>query len=207
VCSHLVAVVLSLRFLFSQLSAISFYPDLRTSNKVSGRPSFIPHRGNSLPRIAEAELNELDFKEHPSHTTHPSGVSFKSTRRPQEARKRSLNLRLPIQPDYLVCALRETWVSLINCSQVRLPTPRPQLAQRKPYLPASLTNLSTTELELYRLEQKYARRKNRTTFNTGAQYVDGEYVYSGTDSVVASPSSPTTKTGNRTWSPPRGGWR
>ena len=80
-------------------------------------------------------------------------------------------------------------------------------AQRKPCLLASLTNLSTTELELYRLEQKYARRKNRATFNTGAQYVNGEYVYAGTDPVVASPTSPTTKADNRTWSAPGGGWR
>ncbi|KAK2734804.1 hypothetical protein FQN57_001454 [Myotisia sp. PD_48] len=42
------------------------------------------------------------------------------------------------------------------------------------------------KLELYRLEQKYARRKNRNTFTTGAHYVDGEYVYNGT--------SPTTST-------------
>ncbi|KAL4808274.1 hypothetical protein BDV18DRAFT_158382 [Aspergillus unguis] len=33
------------------------------------------------------------------------------------------------------------------------------------------------KLELYRLEQRYARRKHRSTF-TGVQYVDGEYVYS-----------------------------
>ncbi|OJJ02675.1 hypothetical protein ASPSYDRAFT_88506 [Aspergillus sydowii CBS 593.65] len=32
-------------------------------------------------------------------------------------------------------------------------------------------------LEIYRLEQRYARRKHRTTF-TEVQYVDGEYVYS-----------------------------
>ncbi|ODH39514.1 hypothetical protein ACO22_01851 [Paracoccidioides brasiliensis] len=33
------------------------------------------------------------------------------------------------------------------------------------------------KLELYRLEQRYARRKNRSTFTTGAQYVNGEYIY------------------------------
>ncbi|KAL3475485.1 hypothetical protein BJX99DRAFT_259430 [Aspergillus californicus] len=32
-------------------------------------------------------------------------------------------------------------------------------------------------LEIYRLEQRYARRKHRSTFS-GVQYVDGEYVYS-----------------------------
>lgn len=39
--------------------------------------------------------------------------------------------------------------------------------------------------ELYRLEQRYTRREKRTTFISGAQYVDGEYVYT---------ASPTTST-------------
>ena len=34
------------------------------------------------------------------------------------------------------------------------------------------------ELELYRLEQRYTRRRNKTAFVSEAQYVDGEYVYS-----------------------------
>ncbi|KIY02931.1 uncharacterized protein Z520_01396 [Fonsecaea multimorphosa CBS 102226] len=51
------------------------------------------------------------------------------------------------------------------------------------------------ELELYRLEQKYARRKNRTTFTTGAVYQDGEYFYtSAADS--RSPTMSTNSTGN-----------
>ena len=33
------------------------------------------------------------------------------------------------------------------------------------------------KVELYRLEQRYARRDKRTTFTTGARYVDGEYIY------------------------------
>ncbi|KAI9932717.1 hypothetical protein ASPWEDRAFT_166371 [Aspergillus wentii DTO 134E9] len=33
------------------------------------------------------------------------------------------------------------------------------------------------KIELYRLEQRYARRKHRSTFHAGVQYVDGEYVY------------------------------
>ncbi|PYI11584.1 hypothetical protein BO78DRAFT_413398 [Aspergillus sclerotiicarbonarius CBS 121057] len=32
------------------------------------------------------------------------------------------------------------------------------------------------KIELYRLEQRYARRKHRSTFS-GVTYVDGEYVY------------------------------
>jgi hypothetical protein len=80
-----------------------------------------------------------------------------------------------------------------SCYPLRNQPPHTQLTPHPP------------ELELYRLEQKYARRKNRSTFNTGAQYVDGEYVYAGTDFTVASPSSPTTKNSNRAWSPPRGG--
>ncbi|KAK5064276.1 hypothetical protein LTR84_000109 [Exophiala bonariae] len=50
-----------------------------------------------------------------------------------------------------------------------------------------------SKLELYRLEQKYARRKNRTTFSTGAQYVDGEYVYN--NSADSSPTMSATSTG------------
>jgi len=34
------------------------------------------------------------------------------------------------------------------------------------------------KLELYRLEQRYTRRRNRrSTFASEAQYIDGEYVY------------------------------
>ncbi|KAI9738338.1 MAG: hypothetical protein M1834_008836 [Cirrosporium novae-zelandiae] len=50
-----------------------------------------------------------------------------------------------------------------------------------------LLDLLQSKLELYRLEQRYARRKNRRTFTTGATYVDGEYVYDS-----ASPTSAST---------------
>ncbi|KAI5821132.1 hypothetical protein BZA77DRAFT_348333 [Pyronema omphalodes] len=33
------------------------------------------------------------------------------------------------------------------------------------------------KFELYKLEQKYTKRKRRTTFISDATYVDGEYVY------------------------------
>lgn len=42
------------------------------------------------------------------------------------------------------------------------------------------------KIELYRLEQKYTRRKNRSTFTTGAHYVDGEYVYHSDGQLSAS---------------------
>jgi len=63
-----------------------------------------------------------------------------------------------------------------------------------------------SKLELHRLEKKYARRKNRSTFVTDAQYVDGEYVYNSA-SEATSPSTSTSKNPNNMWSPPRGGWR
>ncbi|KAJ5898788.1 hypothetical protein N7495_003532 [Penicillium taxi] len=54
------------------------------------------------------------------------------------------------------------------------------------------------KLELYRLEQRYARRKHRSNFSTGALYVDGEYVYQA-------PTSPVTKHSTGThWRP--SGW-
>ncbi|EKV07209.1 hypothetical protein Pdw03_1088 [Penicillium digitatum] len=56
------------------------------------------------------------------------------------------------------------------------------------------------KLELYRLEQRYARRKHRSTFSTGAQYVDGEYVYSG----ASSPTSTVPKQSTGSWRP--SGW-
>ncbi|EXJ90014.1 hypothetical protein A1O3_03082 [Capronia epimyces CBS 606.96] len=45
------------------------------------------------------------------------------------------------------------------------------------------------KIELYRLEQKYARRKNKTSYTTGAQYVDGEYIYSDQSSPTVSANS------------------
>ncbi|KAI7163830.1 hypothetical protein KC349_g1089 [Hortaea werneckii] len=45
-----------------------------------------------------------------------------------------------------------------------------------------------SKYELYRLEQRYTRRDKRTTFASGAQYVDGEYIYSPT------PTTSTTST-------------
>jgi len=63
-----------------------------------------------------------------------------------------------------------------------------------------------SKLELHRLEKKYARRKNRSTFVTDAQYVDGEYVYSPA-SEASSPSTTTSKHSNGMWTAPRGGWR
>ncbi|CAL5874416.1 uncharacterized protein PFLUO_LOCUS8712 [Penicillium psychrofluorescens] len=54
-------------------------------------------------------------------------------------------------------------------------------------------------LELYRLEQRYTRRKNRSTFTTGAQYVDGEYVYSSSGSN--SPTSTVSKHSTGSWRP------
>ncbi|TAQ89843.1 hypothetical protein B7494_g1802 [Chlorociboria aeruginascens] len=38
------------------------------------------------------------------------------------------------------------------------------------------------KLELFRLEQRYTRRRNRCTFISAAQYVDGEYIYSASPS-------------------------
>ncbi|EPE10844.1 hypothetical protein F503_05939 [Ophiostoma piceae UAMH 11346] len=67
------------------------------------------------------------------------------------------------------------------------------------------------KLELFRLEQRYTRRRNRrSTFVSNAIYVDGEYVYqtpistgssSNTSTVSATasraPTSPVNKARNR----------
>lgn len=58
----------------------------------------------------------------------------------------------------------------------------------------------TAELELYRLEQKYAKRKNRQTLATGATYVDGEYRYDGgiSQPISASSTGSSSSMGKRT---------
>jgi len=50
----------------------------------------------------------------------------------------------------------------------------------------NLLDLLHSKLELFRLEQRYTRRRNRrSTFVSEAQYVDGEYIYSPTSSYSA----------------------
>ena len=50
----------------------------------------------------------------------------------------------------------------------------------------NLIDLLHKKLELFRLEQRYTRRRNRrSTFVSEAQYVDGEYIYSPTSSYSA----------------------
>jgi hypothetical protein len=51
------------------------------------------------------------------------------------------------------------------------------------------------KLEIYRLEQRYTRRDKRSTWVSGAQYVNGEYVY-GNESTVTSPTSSTSSRGS-----------
>ena len=51
------------------------------------------------------------------------------------------------------------------------------------------------KLEIYRLEQRYTRREKRTTWVSGAHYVDGEYIY-GNESTVSSPTSSTNTKGS-----------
>ncbi|KAH8595253.1 hypothetical protein B0O99DRAFT_687095 [Bisporella sp. PMI_857] len=49
-----------------------------------------------------------------------------------------------------------------------------------------LFELLQQRIELFRLEQRYTRRRNRrSTFVSEAQYVDGEYVYSPNSSYSA----------------------
>ncbi|KAN0083574.1 hypothetical protein V8E54_002662 [Elaphomyces granulatus] len=47
-----------------------------------------------------------------------------------------------------------------------------------------------SKIELYRLEQRYMRRKHRTTFPGDVHYVNGEYVYA--NSAQTSPTSTTS---------------
>ena len=40
--------------------------------------------------------------------------------------------------------------------------------------------------QIYKLEQRYARRGKRSTFTAAAQYVDGEYVYVSSSTAKSS---------------------
>ena len=75
---------------------------------------------------------------------------------------------------------------------------------------ANILERIQAKLELFRLEQRYTRRRNRrSTFVSNAIYVDGEYVYqtpvstgsSSTSTVSATasraPTSPANKARNR----------
>ena len=55
------------------------------------------------------------------------------------------------------------------------------------------------EIQLYRLEQRYARRKHRSDFHAGVQYVDGEYVYTN---GLGSPGTVSKHSTGSYWKPP-----
>ncbi|KAK6065593.1 hypothetical protein SCUP234_12481 [Seiridium cupressi] len=53
------------------------------------------------------------------------------------------------------------------------------------------------KLELYRLEQRYTRNRNRrTTFISNAVYVDGEYVFNSPNNTGSSTQSSTASSPN-----------
>jgi hypothetical protein len=66
---------------------------------------------------------------------------------------------------------------------------------QKPNHKMGLFETLRAKLEIYRLEQRYTRRDKRSTWVSGAQYVDGEYVY-GNESTVTSPTSSTSSRGS-----------
>lgn len=69
----------------------------------------------------------------------------------------------------------------------------PSTNLRKPL--NTLCRWHLSELELYRLEQRYTRREKRTTFISEAQYVDGEYIY--VSSPVSTKSISTSTSSQR----------
>ena len=64
----------------------------------------------------------------------------------------------------------------------------------KPNQKMGLFETLRAKLEIYRLEQRCTRRDKRSTWVSGAQYVNGEYVY-GNESTVTSPTSSTSSRG------------
>ncbi|KAK3181145.1 hypothetical protein K4F52_007560 [Lecanicillium sp. MT-2017a] len=58
----------------------------------------------------------------------------------------------------------------------------------------SLIDRIQAKLELFRLEQRYTRRRNRrSTFVSNAVYVDGEYIYQTPNSTGSSADSSTMR--------------
>lgn len=58
----------------------------------------------------------------------------------------------------------------------------------------SLFDRIQAKLELFRLEQRYTRRRNRrSTFQSNAIYVDGEYVYQTPNTTGSSADSSNTR--------------
>jgi hypothetical protein len=56
-------------------------------------------------------------------------------------------------------------------------------------IPPTNTPLPRPELEIFRLEQRYTRRRqHRSLYQSGAQYVDGEYIYTSPQSTGGSVS-------------------
>jgi hypothetical protein len=70
--------------------------------------------------------------------------------------------------------------------------PQENTTRRTPFHTANMGFIESirAKVELYRLEQRYTHRNKRTTFTTGARYVDGEYIFN------ESPGSPTGSTGS-----------
>ncbi|KAH8661441.1 hypothetical protein BGZ60DRAFT_381361 [Tricladium varicosporioides] len=63
----------------------------------------------------------------------------------------------------------------------------------------NLLDILHQKLELFRLEQRYTKRRNRrSTFVSEAQYVDGEYIYSPTSSYSAKCSAGSDSDEDRT---------
>jgi len=115
----------------------------------------------------------------PSHTP---PYSCRGTRRYNRPfRRHSLKL-LTISPSSSIPLRNQLHLSAINPFQNHHlpPTFEPNhTTTRTTAKMVSLLDLFHSKLELFRLEKRYTRRRNkRTTFISDAQYVDGEYIYS-----------------------------
>lgn len=55
------------------------------------------------------------------------------------------------------------------------------------------------ELEIYRLEQRYTRRRNRPGIYATAQYVDGEYIYNYSPASSSSMSNKSSSYASNQW--------
>src|SRR5690606_8877082 len=81
-----------------------------------------------------------------------------------------------------------------STSTTSKPNPSPKLNPKLPNNPQQTAAMAPSimeriqaKIEIFRLEQRYTRRRNRrSTFRSNAVYVDGEYVYQTPNSTGSS---------------------
>jgi len=92
----------------------------------------------------------------------------------------------PLHPRRISNFVELVFNRIFRLVHVRQLPPKPTDVPHKSLTMVNLFDLISQKIELFRLEQRYTRRRNRrSTFVSEAQYVDGEYIYSPTSTYSA----------------------